>query len=343
MKSFLQRLSIFGSDNLDTQSGYEIAKLKEIENYKDVINIHELPDIFHYWSHSYLRPILIDNDFSGIDDFFAKNLSENLPVVGEPRFLSVGAGYCDTEIRVAKNLIQRGVGSFKLECLELNPHLLERGREMANSEGLSEFLIFTEGDFNVWQPEFRYSGVMANHSLHHVVNLEDLFDNIKRALSDLRGFFVVNDMIGRNGHQRWPEALDIVNQFWNELPQNYRYNRQLNRPEPEFVNWDCSGEGFEGIRAQDILPLLVERFNFKFFHGFANVVAPFIDRSFGHNFDSSAQWDRELIDKLHQIDESGFKSGKLKPTQMLAVMATTEIGSPVYTRDISPMSAIRRA
>ena len=74
MKSFLQRLSIFGSDNLDTQSGYEIAKLKEIENYKDVINIHELPDIFHYWSRSYLRPILIDNDFSSIDDFFAKNL-----------------------------------------------------------------------------------------------------------------------------------------------------------------------------------------------------------------------------------------------------------------------------
>ncbi len=66
--------------------------------------------------------------------------------------------------------------------------------------------------------------------------------------------FVTNDMIGRNGHQRWPEALEIVNQYWHELPEAYRYNKLLSRYEPEYMNWDCSTEGFEGIRAQDILP-----------------------------------------------------------------------------------------
>ena len=42
---------------------------------------------------------------------------------------------------------------------------------------------------------------------------------------------------------------------------------------------------FEGIRAQDILPLLVERFTFDEFIGFGNVIDPFVDRSFGPNFD----------------------------------------------------------
>jgi len=345
---FFSKIASYFRSRLDTvqvsstQSSYEIAKCKEIDAYKDVEDIHALPDIFHYWSHTYLRPVLLENNFSGIEDFFAKSLSANIPSEGKPVFLSVGSGYCDTEIKVAQSLIQRGIRSFKFECLELNAGLLRRGREKAANEGLSDFFIFTEADFNYWQPKLSYSGVMANHSLHHVVNLEGLFDNIKKALFDQQGLFVVNDMIGRNGHQRWPEALTIVSQVWDQLPQSYRYNHQLNRHEAEFINWDCSGEGFEGIRSQDILPLLVERFRFNFFHGFANVVCPFIDRSFGHNFDASADWDRSLIDKLHQIDEDGFKSGKLKPTQMLAVMSTTVVNDPIYTRDLGPVFAVRK-
>jgi len=34
--------------------------------------------------------------------------------------------------------------------------------------------------------------------------------------------------------------------------------------------WDCSKQGFEGIRAQDILPLLVKKFSFRSFLGFGN-------------------------------------------------------------------------
>ena len=39
------------------------------------------------------------------------------------------------------------------------------------------------------------------------------------------GKFLISDMIGRNGHQRWPEALTIVHDFWRKLPPSYRFNR----------------------------------------------------------------------------------------------------------------------
>jgi len=100
---------------------------------------------------------------------------------------------------------------------------------------------------------------------------------------------LIHDMIGRNCHQRWPEALKEVHRFWKELPTEYRYNRQLNRHEELYDNWDCSIEGFEGICAQDILPLLLERFDFHLFIGFANVVYLFIDRGFGHNFNADQE------------------------------------------------------
>ncbi|MDM0032096.1 class I SAM-dependent methyltransferase [Variovorax sp. J22P271] len=320
---------------------YEEQIARELANFNEVTNVHDLPEIFHYWSNRYLLPMFRECGFGGIDEFYASHFVKAARRVGgHARFVSVGAGNCDTEIRVAKLMMEMGLRDFELECLELNPVMLERGRDEAVSAGLERVLRFTQADFKAWRPSGSYAGVMANHSLHHVTNLEGLFDGIKRAL-DPRGYFVTSDMIGRNGHQRWPEALEHVQQLWEELPQERRYNHLLRRSEPQFINWDCSGEGFEGIRAQDILPLLLERFDFEVFVGFSNVVSPFVDRCFGHNFDAGSARDRAFIDRVHQIDEEGFATGKLKPTQMLAVMTVGPAESHLYARGLSPQTSVR--
>ena len=54
------------------------------------------------------------------------------------------------------------------------------------------------------------------------------------------GRFITSDMIGRNGHQRWPEALAIVQEFWRELPKAYRYNLLCRATRTQYLNWDCS-------------------------------------------------------------------------------------------------------
>lgn len=317
---------------------YEAKKRKEIEQYRSIENIHELPAIFHYWSNKYLLPLFQESGISSIEHLYAKYFFAGSNQ--NSRFISIGAGYCDTEIRIAKMLKEMGLRSFTFECLEFSPQLIARGKEIAIAEGVAEHMLFTEADFNTWKPTTTYSGIMANHSLHHVVNLEGLFDNIKRALEP-SSYFVTSDMIGRNGHQRWPEALEIVNDLWQQMPESYRYNQLLKRHESEFINWDCSSEGFEGIRAQDILPLLIKRFNFKLFIGFSNVVSTFIDRAFGHNFNASDEWDLHFIDRIQAIDEKGFKSGKLKPTQMLAVMTSEQVSAPIYARGLTPQMSVR--
>ena len=148
-------------------------------------------------------------------------------------------------------------------------------------------------------------------------------------------------MIGRNGHQRWPEALTLVEKYWHELPLSYRFNLQLNRMETEFSDWDCSTEGFEGIRSQDILPLLVERFHFEEFLAFGNVIMPFVDRSFGHHLEPTTAWDSGFIDRLHGVDEAGFKSGDLTPNMMFAAMTTNKSDKEIFVRGLSPEKSIR--
>src|SRR5262249_53272145 len=180
---------------------------------------------------------------------------------GFSHFLSIGSGSADAEINIAQWLQKQGVRSFKFECLDINEELLERARRSAELHAVEDRFIFNSFDINAWRPQQKYHAVLALQSLHHVVNLEGLFESIRDALAE-DGYFLSDDMIGRNGHQRWPEALKIVRSLWRELPDPFKFNQQLQRFEREYENWDCSKVGFEGVRSQDILPLLIRRFHF---------------------------------------------------------------------------------
>ena len=305
----------------DAAAAYATRIADERAIFADQVEVHDLPAIFHYWSNRYLRPKLEAFGFSNPDELFANYLQRAHADAGSSpvRFASLGSGNCDTEVRVAQLLVERGVRDFTIDCIDINPTMLERGRVLAAAAGVAGHVQSLLGDFNDWRPARRYHAVMANQSLHHVANLEGLFAAIESALES-GGRFVTSDMIGRNGHMRWPEALAIVQEFWAELPADYRYNVQLRRHEEQFGNWDCSQEGFEGIRAQDILPLLIERFDFELFIPYANVIDPFIDRSFGPHFNADSERDRAFIDRVHARDEQEIDAGHIAPTHMMAVL-----------------------
>ncbi len=352
MRAFLRRhlplplvtLARLARGRIRSQSAaYDARVAAETSTYAACEEVHDLPAIFHYWSNRHLRPALETFGFSHPDAFFHQHLKARYECSdeGPRRFVSVGAGNCDTEVRLAAALVAEGCDDFTIECLDINQAMLARGQASANAAGVGSQVVPVQVDINRWRPRGPYDVVLANQSLHYVLELERLFDAIHQALS--RGsLFVVSDMIGRNGHQRRQEARRIVDEFWEELPQRYRFNRQLQRQEDRFGDWNCSVEGFEGIRAQDILPELLDRFDFDLFIGFGNVVDPFIDRSFGPNFDASAQWDKTFIDRVHARDEAELVSGRVKPTHMFAVMRPGSGNAKRHLPGRSPRQSVRR-
>ncbi|MBI3896631.1 MAG: methyltransferase domain-containing protein [Acidobacteria bacterium] len=296
---------------------------KEIECYKSVENVHDLPEIFHFWSNRYVRP-KVEAVFGvvPIEEFYAKYIFQYGADHPGKRVevASIGAGNSDMEVRIAKLLRDRGFNDFRFRCLDINPDMLDRGRNLASQEQLGDYFDFLQVDIGDWQPE-RTGGVvvMAHHSLHHLVKLEEIFANVKKAIGD-DGYFLVWDMIGRNGHMRWPEALAVINDIWQTMPDRYKYNHQLKRFEKVYDNWDCSKEGFEGIRAQDILPLLLKNFHFEAFIAFGNLPDVFVDRSFGHNFDVNNPEDIEFVDRIGSLSDRLISDGVIKPTQMVGVL-----------------------
>lgn len=331
-----------GSDT-EEEIDYSNRTKAELEVYKHQINVHDLPPIFHYWSGNHLRPIFDDAGISTMEGFFADELARKYRPALERHFvfLSIGAGNCDMEILVAKELAKKGFRHFQIECLEINGAMIERGRLQAQQEGVISHIELISADLNTWVACKQYDGVMANQSLHHVMNLEGLLRQVRNSLGD-SAVFVISDIIGRNGHMRWPEAMEVIDDLWQELPESHKFNHALQRYEPAYANWDCSVEGFEGIRAQDILPLLMKEFEFEKFVPFGNVIDIFVDRAFGRNFDPTSKWDCAFIDRVHKIDEEGFQSGRLTPTHLMATLSKQGTDSPFISRGLFPQKCVRR-
>ncbi len=326
---------------ISESSGYSDKVLMELTNFQDIANVHALPDIYHYWSNKHLLPKITSLGFESLDQFFLHYIIESAEKVPKESvtIVSFGSGNCDFEIGLAVKLIQRGVTNFHFTCLELNQAMLDRGRELALERSCSTYFTFGVCDLNHWRADEKIDIALAVHSLHHVVALESLFDQISSALSH-DGSFLINDMIGRNGHQRWDEALEVVEKFWADLPRSYKYNHPLRRFDDQFVNWDCSTQGFEGIRAQDILPELIKRFGFEVFLGFSNVIDVFVDRAFGRNFNCELPEDREFIDRVAQEDDHLIEAGVLKPTHLIAALKHRVV-QPRFYKNLTPEFCVR--
>ena len=322
-------------------SAYSRRVEEEIKIHRNKIVIHDLPDIAHYWSNKFMLPQFSVLGFRNSKELFAKTMVEFCQGTdGSCQFVSVGSGNCDIEIELAGEVSNNGFKNFQIECIDLNSEMLSRGIKLATEKGISERMVFTNTDINHWQAAGGYDLVLANQSLHHFLDLEILFDKIWHFLKP-NGKFLTQDMIGRNGHMRWPETLEIIQTLWKELPATHRYNHMLARYEEEYENWDCSEQSFEGIRAQDILPLLVKKFGFELFAAWGGIIDVFIDRRFGPNFDKSGDWDRQFIDRVHHINQAKIMNGEIKPTQMIAVMTKLKSSSTVTAENLLPELSVR--
>jgi len=320
---------------------------REIETYRRVENIHDLPDIFHYWSNTYLRPHIAEIFGSdNLHEALAGELIASLRAAhGNPHILSVGSGDSCVEIGLARRMLAQGFSEFCFTCVELSPHLVERAKAAALEAGLSHHFQFEIADLSNWRASRIYGAAFAHHSLHHIEALEHVFDQVRDHLED-GASFVVSDMIGRNGHMRWPEALEIISGIWAQIPERYKWHHIFARKIDPYLNWDCTdgGRDLEGIRAQDIMPELLKRFQFEKLCVWGSLTDIFIDRGYGHNLDPDNPEDRLFIDELWHKEKVFLQARHLKPTQMAAVM---RVGAPTTAAKVSfgltPEQCVRRA
>src|SRR5258708_18366124 len=134
---------------------YAARRLQEERFFGSCEVVHDLPDIFHYWSEKHIRPKLRAVGVDGSKELFADTLRNHCERSSEraARFLSIGSGNSDLEIEFARDLRAAGHSRFVIDCLDLNEAMQERGRAAAAKMNVAEQVSFISADFNKSRPE----------------------------------------------------------------------------------------------------------------------------------------------------------------------------------------------
>ena len=328
---------------------YNEMVTRELEIYKNNKNISaDLPDIFHYWSNKYLKNMysVIDNKIHGTISFYSYYIKK-LAYKETVYIASFGCGNCNVEMDIAKFLLKDGVSNFEFHCIDINKDMLKRGEEACKKQHLFDKFKFIISDIKTWDSPINYDIFITEAALHHFIELETLFLKINKYLND-DGYFLINDSIGKNGHARWTETLNIVNNIWNTLSKAKKYNHQFNQICDPYLNWDCTmpntpHHNFEGIRAQDILPLLTQYFNFESAIWWGGLTDVFIDRGYGHNYLRKNPKDTNFIDNIHKLNEICIELNLIKPTQIIAAVQKKSVNVPVckFYKGWTPEKCVR--
>ena len=325
-------------------SDYDERVEQQIAQFADMGALWRSGSIMQYWMKAHIRPRIVQVfGAPGVFDVYEGQLRERIRHCSQAgrvaRFLSIGSGDGGVEVGIARRLKSQVKEPFVIVATDLSELRLDRARRAAADGGVLDCFEFQALDLNDFRFDRKYDAFIAHHILHHIVNLEGLFETVHESMHQ-DSVFLSNDLIGRNGHKRWPETLRWIESLWPMLPSHYRFNYQFNRIHETYLDWDCSNKGFEGIRAQDILPLLVGRFGFEGFLGYGGIVDPFVDRGYGRNLDEARAEDRAFIDFVENLNQTLLETGRIKPTTMMAVMRRTGGQGRSYA-GLTPEQAVR--
>lgn len=278
-----------------------------------------LPPICHYWTGRYLEDEARQLGFGSAEAMYHDRIVQRSRETTEPvRVASAGCGTASMEIELARRLKSEGV-TVLITCFDFNPALMRRAADMAQAAGVADTMCFETRDCN--QPFVlpAQDVIIINQFFHHVTALEVFCESLQKSLAP-EGLLLSSDIIGRNGHQLWPDVALVVQRFWSELAPSQRHDRHFSRIREHYQSIDHAAYSNEGVRAQDVVACLLAAFDFELFYSFGGAIMPFVERRIGFNFDPENAADRAFIDAVQQADAGALAEQRYPAANMVAAL-----------------------
>lgn len=218
--------------------------------------------------------------------------------------LGCGAG------RLERTLVADGVCQ-SFHGIDISEKAIAAARARAQQERLP--LTYEVRDLNFLElPEKSFDLVVAQNSLHHVLFLERVAEQIWRSLQS-DGYLWIHDFVGETQGQYESKRLSIINNILAILPEKFRINKingnfatRIERPEPGRL-----ASPFEKIRSEEIVEVFEHWFTIEWrteFTSLLDLVAPAGTRAaFAENDDTKA-----LFEVLILLDHLCIEEGILK-------------------------------
>ncbi len=301
-----------GTDEYDEHVREEIehyGRIYELEAAREAL-MQPVPTA---WTEMEIRAAALIREATG-DDVNGHLLNRVRDRPGR-RMLSLGSGPGGLEVEIA-----RLAPNAEIVCMDINADLLQLGRERAEAAALN--MQFIEADLNSTRlPPAAFDVVFCHAALHHVIELESLADQIKKALRP-DGVMITVDVVTRNGYLMWPETREVVQALFKTLPMRFRLNHTAyNAPLIDDDIWeaDTSLSGMECARSEDILPIINQRFAVHSYVPYFGLSRRFFDTMYGPNYNLANPLDSTLFNWIWQLDTHYLATRRLRPETFFGI------------------------
>jgi 2-polyprenyl-3-methyl-5-hydroxy-6-metoxy-1,4-benzoquinol methylase len=221
--------------------------------------------------------------------------------------LSIGCG----EGRAERGIIQQGIcDSFV--GIDVAESALEQARKKAEDANLP--ITYETADINFAElPKQRFDLIVAQTSLHHVLNLEHAAEQIARSLTP-DGTLWIHDYIGESQFQYSYLRLEIANRVIDVLPARLRYDRlhgrqlgPVRRREPGTLI-----SPFESIRSAEIPEIFLSRFDTLMRREAQTIIHLVVPVGTRANYCENEET-RTLFELIFEMDKTLAATGVLSP------------------------------
>jgi len=246
--------------------------------------------------------------------------------------LSVGCGFGIIE----RILRQRDICQL-IHGLDVAEGAIQGAIQQAEAEGL-QGLTYEVADLNTAKlPEENYDVVYAHASLHHVFQLEHLFEQIKKTLKP-GGFFITYEYVGPSQMQFPQHHLQLADFFLKSIPERYRRTRRREGFKQEAPRFSLermnSSDPSEGIRASEIVPLVASRFEIRYLRYLAGTLLLLIFNEIAGNFREDDAEIMPLVNALISLDNFMVDNAILPSYHVYMVCQKTDNPLPMQTVNV---------
>jgi len=234
---------------------------------------------------------------------FAERLKSRSESGGVVRVLSLCSGAARIEASYAAQLgsnVQWSLLDINVDLLGLASKQFSATIKLDLIEANVNELVFSGEKWDV---------ILCVSALHHIVELEQVIKFCHDSLSPGGEFWSIGEYVGRNGNRLWPEARYEANKVFERLPEQYRLNRHTNNLDQEIPDNDYSVGCFEGIRSEDIEPILDRWFHPVDVYRRNCFLWRLINLAYSDNFNILKPDDRSRIMSMVNAEVAHFQAG----------------------------------
>jgi 2-polyprenyl-3-methyl-5-hydroxy-6-metoxy-1,4-benzoquinol methylase len=236
--------------------------------------------------------------------------------------LSIGCGFGALE----RSLIQMNWAARVLG-VDVSIGAIDGARAAAHAEGLSSRLSYEVIDINNYQmTAAAYDAVFGISAVHHIVNLEDTFQQCRYALKP-HGLLFLDEYIGPSRFQYSDAVMEIMNRILSILPPRFR--RPFSTPElpreqvwRPTIDWFDENDPSESVRSAEIVPTLKHHFDIIDFRPYGGQILHILLSGIAGNFLEDREDDVALLQLMalledlleeHGVVESDFAAIVARP------------------------------